>query len=71
MIYDGSRVDAGYRIDLLIDGAIIVEVKTIDTHTPIYQAQLLTYLKLSDCRVGLLMSFHIALFKQGLKRLGR
>jgi GxxExxY protein len=69
IIYDGARIDAGYRIDLLVNGAIIVEVKAVEALKPIHQAQLLTYLKLSGCRIGLLMNFHVVLFKQGLKRL--
>jgi GxxExxY protein len=69
IIYDGAQIDAGYRIDLLVNDAIIVEVKAVDALTPVHQAQLLTCLKLSGCRIGLLMNFHVVLFKHGLKRL--
>jgi GxxExxY protein len=61
-------VDAGYRLDLVIDGAVIIEVKSIDALAPIHDAQVLTYLKLSGLRIGLLMNFNVALLKQGLKR---
>ena len=67
--YNGAQLDAGYRLDLLVGKAIIVEVKAVEALTPVHHAQLLTYLKLSGCRIGFLMNFHVALFKQGLKRL--
>ena len=67
--YDGVQLDAGYRLDLVVENAIIVEIKSVDGLTPLHQAQLLTYLKLSGCRLGLLMNFNVPLFKQGLTRL--
>ncbi|HZU50839.1 MAG TPA: GxxExxY protein [Sphingomicrobium sp.] len=69
IVYDGVKLDAGYRIDLLLVGAIVIEVKSVDALAPIHQAQLLTYLKLSGCRLGFLMNFNVPLFKQGLKRM--
>jgi len=66
--YDGVMLDAGYRLDLMVHDAIVVEVKAVDALTPLHQAQLLTYLKLSGCRLGFLMNFNVPLFKQGLKR---
>ena len=66
--YDGATLDVGYRLDLLVADAIILEVKSVDALTPLHQAQLLTYLKLSGCRLGFLMNFNVPLFKQGLKR---
>ena len=69
IIYEGARLDAGYRLDLLVERAVIVEVKVVEALMPVHQAQLLTYLKLSGCRIGFLMNFHVALFKQGVKRL--
>jgi GxxExxY protein len=69
IVYDGKLLDAGYRIDLLVEGAIIVEVKSVEALAPIHQAQLLTYLKLSGCRLGFLMNFNVSLFKHGLKRI--
>ena len=69
IIYDGITLDAGYRIDILVEDAVIVEIKAIDLLQPIHQAQLLTYLKLSGRRLGYLMNFNVALFKQGIKRI--
>jgi GxxExxY protein len=66
--YDGVTLDAGYRVDLVVHNAIILEVKSVDALTPLHHAQLLTYLKLSGCRLGFLMNFNVPLFKQGLKR---
>jgi len=71
IIYEGTKLDAGYRIDLLLADAIILEIKSVDALAPIHQAQLLTYLKLSGCRLGFLMNFNVPLFKDGLKRLVR
>ena len=66
--YDGVTIDAGYRLDLLIENAIIVEVKSVDRLTPVHEAQMLTYLKLSARRIGFLMNFNVPLFKDGLRR---
>jgi GxxExxY protein len=68
LVYEGEKLDAGYRLDLVIDGVVIIEVKAIDALAPIHDAQVLTYLKLSGLRIGLLMNFNVALLKQGLKR---
>ena len=67
--YDGLRIDAGYRLDMLVEGKIIIEVKSVEALSRLHHAQLLTYLKLSNCRTGLLMNFNAVLFKDGLKRL--
>jgi GxxExxY protein len=69
IVYDGVTLDAGYRIDILVESAAIVEIKAIDSLLPIHQAQLLTYLKLSGLRLGYLMNFNVALFKHGIKRI--
>ena len=69
VMYDGLRIDAGYRLDMLVDGQVIVEVKSVETLSRLHHAQLLTYLKLSGCRTGLLMNFNTVLLKEGLKRL--
>lgn len=69
LVYETVKLDAGYRIDLLVAGAIVIEVKSVEALAPIHQAQLLTYLKLSGCRLGFLMNFNVPLFKQGLKRM--
>ncbi len=68
IVYEGEKLDAGYRLDLVVDGVVIVEIKSIDALAPIHDAQVLTYLKLSGLRIGLLMNFNVALLKQGLKR---
>ncbi len=66
--YRGIQLDAGYRLDLLVEDAIIVEIKAVDQLAPIHQAQLLSYLKLSGCHVGLLINFNVKVLKQGIKR---
>jgi len=67
--YKGVKLDCGYRIDLLVDDKIIVELKSVDNILPIHQAQLLTYLKLSGIRIGLLMNFNVKHLKSGIKRM--
>jgi GxxExxY protein len=69
VVYEGERLDAGYRLDLVVDGSVIVEVKSLDALAPIHDAQVLTYLKLSGLRIGLLINFNVVLLKQGIKRL--
>ena len=69
IIYEGTTLDAGYRLDLVVADAIIVEIKAVDALTPLHEAQMLTYLKLSGCRLGFLINFNVALFKQGIRRL--
>ncbi|HET9869390.1 MAG TPA: GxxExxY protein [bacterium] len=66
--YKGMEFDDGLRIDLLIEGALIVEVKTVESLLPVHQAQLLTYLKLTGCTLGLLINFHVPLIKLGIQR---
>jgi|EPASupsiteSAE347_1022098.scaffolds.fasta_scaffold01688_5 GxxExxY protein len=69
IVYDGVRLDAGYRIDLLVSDAIVVELKSVDKIAPIHEAQLLSYLKLSNLQVGLLMNFNVIHLKDGIKRM--
>ena len=66
--YKGTELDCGYRVDLLVAGEVVVEVKAVDVLIPIHQAQLLTYLKLGGWKVGLLINFHASLLKSGIKR---
>ncbi len=66
--YKGHRVEGGYRLDLLVADAVIVEVKAVDALTRLHEAQLLTYLKLSSFRLGFLMNFNVPLFKEGVRR---
>ena len=63
------RIDCGYRIDLLVERQVIVELKAVQTIDPIHEAQLLSYLKLSGCHVGLLINFNVELPKNALRRL--
>lgn len=69
VVYEGERLDAGYRLDLVVDGSVNIEVKSLDALAPIHDAQVLTYLKLSGLRIGLLINFNVVLLKRGLKRL--
>lgn len=67
-IYKKMRMDVGYRIDLLIENSLIIEVKSIEVLAPVHYAQLLTYLKLSQIKLGLLMNFNCKLLKDGIHR---
>lgn len=67
--YKGIKVDAGYRIDIIIDKKVIIELKAVETLIPVHQAQLLTYMKLTGIRVGLLMNFHVPVLKDGIKKM--
>jgi GxxExxY protein len=69
IIYDGVRVDAGYRIDLLVEGRVIVELKAVAKILPLHEAQLLSYLKLSGLPVGLLINFHVRHLRLGIRRM--
>ena len=66
--YKGVRLDFGYRLDLLVAGTVVVEIKSVDRLLHIRQAQLLTYLRLGVWKVGLLMNFNVSVLKQGIKR---
>lgn len=67
--YKGLDIDCGYRVDLLIEKILIVELKAVDTVKPIHEAQLVTYLRLSDSRLGLLIKLNVKTLKQGIRRL--
>jgi GxxExxY protein len=67
--YRGVSLDCGYRIDILVEDQVIVELKSVEKIDPIHEAQLLSYLKLSGCRVGLLINFNTKLLKNGIRRL--
>jgi GxxExxY protein len=69
LIYEEIKLEVGYRIDLLVENKVVVEIKAIDTLAEIHTAQVLTYLKLSGNRLGLLINFHVTLLKDGIKRL--
>ena len=67
--YRDVKLDCGYRLDLLVEEKVIVELKSIDRLLPIHSAQLLSYLKLSKCKVGLLINFNVKILKSGLRRI--
>lgn len=67
-IYKGVRVDIGYRLDLLVEDAVIVEIKSIERLTDLNLAQIISYLKLKDLRLGYLINFNVKYFKNGIKR---
>jgi GxxExxY protein len=67
--YDGETIELGYRIDLLVEDVIIVELKSVDKIIPLHQAQLMSYLKLSGNRLGLLINFNVLHLKDGIKRI--
>ena len=67
--YDGLLLDAGYRIDMLVDGVVIIENKTVEQFLPIHEAQLLTYLKLRNFRLGFLLNWNERLIKDGIRRM--
>ena len=66
--YDGKQIDNGYRIDLLIEKRLIIEIKSVDQIAPIHQAQILTYLRLSGLKLALLINFNSLLLKDGIRR---
>ena len=69
VIYKGVRLECGYRLDLLVENLVIVELKTVGQLAPIHDAQLLTYLKLRRLWLGMLINFNVPVLKQGIKRL--
>jgi GxxExxY protein len=69
VFYKGSRIDLGYRLDMIIERQVIVEIKAVEKLLPVHEAQLLTYLKLTECKLGLLINFNTSLIKDGIRRL--
>lgn len=69
VVYDEIKLDAGYRIDLIVNNLVIIEIKSVDALAPIHTAQVLTYLKLADKKLGLLINFNETDLKKGIKRL--
>jgi GxxExxY protein len=67
--YDGELIEPGLRLDLLVDKRVIVEIKAVESLLPVHQAQLLTYLKLSGRRLGLLINFNVPVIREGIKRI--
>lgn len=68
LIYEEVKLDVGYRIDIIIENKFIVEVKSVESLNDVHLAQLLTYLRLSNCKLGLLINFNVSLLKNGVKR---
>ncbi len=68
VVYRGVSLDCGYRLDLVVDGCVIVEVKALENLLPVHEAQLLSYLRLSGLKVGLLINFHVRSLRQGIRR---
>jgi GxxExxY protein len=68
-MYRNVKLECGYRIDILVENSVIVEIKSVETLLPIHKAQLLSYLKLSNCRVRLLINFNVEALKNGIKRI--
>jgi GxxExxY protein len=71
VVYDGTRLDAGLRLDLLVASQVIVELKAVEKMVPLFDAQLLTYLKLTGLRLGLLINFNVPLIRDGIRRIVR
>ena len=69
IVYDGVKIGVGYRVDLLVEEVVIVETKALASILPVHEAQVLSYLKLSGCKVGLLINFHELHLKDGIRRL--
>ncbi|MFH2094419.1 MAG: GxxExxY protein [Bacteroidota bacterium] len=69
LVYETIKMDAGYRIDLLISRKVIIEIKAVEALNDVHLAQVITYLKLSGCKLGLLIKFNVALIKSGIKRI--
>ncbi len=69
LVYREIKMDAGYRVDFLVENKVILELKSVEVLNDVHIAQVLTYLKLSGCRLGLLMNFNVAVLKNGIKRL--
>lgn len=69
LVYDEVKLDCGYRLDLIVERKLIVEIKSVEALNDIHLAQVLTYLKLSECKLGLLINFNSLLLKDGIKRI--
>ena len=69
VVYGEVKIDAGYRIDMLVEDSVIIENKTVEKLLPIHEAQLLTYLKMKDCRLGYLLNWNVPVMKEGIKRI--
>ena len=68
LVYEDVKLDIGYRIDILIENKLILELKSVESLNDVHFAQILTYLKLTNCKLGLLINFNVSLIKNGIKR---
>ncbi|HEV1993029.1 MAG TPA: GxxExxY protein [Candidatus Acidoferrum sp.] len=68
VVYKGKKLECGYRMDLLVDGRVVVELKSVETLASIHEAIILTYMKLGECRLGLLINFNVEMLKDGVRR---
>jgi len=69
LVYEEKKLDLGYRIDLFVEGKVIIEIKSVESINPVHFAQLMTYLKLSKCRIGFLINFNVLSLKDGIRRI--
>lgn len=69
VLYEGEKIELGFRMDVVVEDAVIVEVKCVDAIHPVHQAQLLTYMRLSGIHIGLLINFYVAHLRDGIKRM--
>jgi len=69
LIYEEVKLDVGYRLDILVENKLILEIKAVDCLNEVHFAEILTYLKLTNCKLGLLINFNVALLKHGVKRI--
>jgi GxxExxY protein len=69
VVYKSVKLDCGYRLDLVVENLVIVEIKAVERLNSVHEAQLLSYLRLYGCRVGLLINFHVSMLKQGIRRI--
>lgn len=69
LVYHDVKLDVGYRIDLLVEESVVIEIKSVEVLNDVHIAQVLTYLKLSKCKIGLLLNFNVSSLKNGIKRL--
>jgi GxxExxY protein len=68
LVYDQVKLDCGYRMDLVVEGTVVVEVKSVDALAPIHEAQVISYLNLSGCKLALLINFNVLQLKDGIRR---
>jgi GxxExxY protein len=68
VVYKEIKLDCGYRIDILVENTVVIELKTVDAFNPVHQAQILTYMKFAQKSIGLLINFNVTLLKNGIKR---